>query len=241
MSGLVNPMMHDYGPPDTVAGAIFAMRCRQRASSLVRQLIGAIGRPSSARVRGDCIAETSETFVAHVEITVGGHKPALGQTHDYFARPACPHVQAIGIGTVVQLFALGRRKTISVVTSNGAYMSLEDAADLCGVIGAGAHAFGTGWACIPVIRPKAISVKNIGVINGIAVKSRVQATDVKAKILAALKRDAGFEADGIHVNVLGDKVILDGRIKAWHERSVAERAAWSAAGVCSVEDNLHVA
>ena len=81
----------------------------------------------------------------------------------------------------------------------------------------------------------------VGVINGIAVKSRVQATDVKAKILAALKRDAEFEADGIHVNVLGDKVILDGKIKAWHERSVAERAAWSAAGVCSVEDNLHVA
>ena len=81
----------------------------------------------------------------------------------------------------------------------------------------------------------------VGVIDGVAVKSRVQATDVKTKILAALKRDAEFEADGIHVNVLGDKVILDGKIKAWHERSVAERAAWSAAGVCSVEDNLHVA
>ena len=81
----------------------------------------------------------------------------------------------------------------------------------------------------------------VGVINNIAVKPDVQAADVKAKILAALKRDAEFEADGIHVNVLGDKVILDGKIKAWHERSVAERAAWSAAGVCSVEDNLHVA
>jgi osmotically-inducible protein OsmY len=104
----------------------------------------------------------------------------------------------------------------------------------------GRACIGTGWDCIPVIRTKAISVNNIGVINGIAVKSRVQAADVKAKILAALKRDAEFEADGIHVNVLGDKVILDGKIKAWHERSVAERAAWSAAGVCSVEDNLHV-
>ena len=79
-----------------------------------------------------------------------------------------------------------------------------------------------------------------GVINLILVKPRVQATDVKAKILAALKRDAEFEADAIHVDVSGDKVILEGRIKNWHERSVAERAAWSAAGVSSVEDRLHV-
>ncbi|CAM5766608.1 BON domain-containing protein [Labrys miyagiensis] len=81
----------------------------------------------------------------------------------------------------------------------------------------------------------------VGVINRIEVKPRVKATDVKAKILAALKRDAEFEADGIHVDVLGDKVILDGKIKAWHERTVAERAAWSAPGVASVEDNLKVA
>lgn len=80
----------------------------------------------------------------------------------------------------------------------------------------------------------------IGVINRIEVKPRVKATDVKAKILAALKRDAEFEVEGIHVNVLGDKVILDGKIKAWHERNVAELAAWSAPGVASVEDNLRV-
>ncbi|MDT3379661.1 BON domain-containing protein [Labrys portucalensis] len=81
----------------------------------------------------------------------------------------------------------------------------------------------------------------LGITNSIEVKARVQIPDVQAKILAALKRDAEFEADGIKVNVIGDKVILDGKIKAWHERQVAERAAWSAAGVRSVEDNLHVA
>ncbi|MDZ5454756.1 BON domain-containing protein [Labrys sp. ZIDIC5] len=80
----------------------------------------------------------------------------------------------------------------------------------------------------------------VGVINRVEVKPRVAIPDVKAKILAALKRDAEFEADSIKVNVIGDKVILDGNIKAWHERQVAERAAWSAAGVCSVEDNLRV-
>ncbi|MDQ0391054.1 BON domain-containing protein [Labrys monachus] len=81
----------------------------------------------------------------------------------------------------------------------------------------------------------------IGVINHVMVKPHVQATDVKSKIMAALKRDAEFEADAIRVNVDGGKVVLEGKIKAWHERSVAERAAWSAPGVSSVEDNLHVA
>lgn len=80
----------------------------------------------------------------------------------------------------------------------------------------------------------------VGVVNKIGVKPRVAIPDVKAKIRAALERDAEFEADAIKVNVVGDKVILDGKIKAWHERQVAERAAWSAAGVCSVEDNLRV-
>ena len=63
----------------------------------------------------------------------------------------------------------------------------------------------------------------------------------KAKILAALKRGAELEADAIHVDVQGDKVVLEGKVKAWYERGVAERAAWSVAGVTSVEDNLRVA
>jgi osmotically-inducible protein OsmY len=76
--------------------------------------------------------------------------------------------------------------------------------------------------------------------NVIKVTPRVQPTDVKAKILAALKRDAELEADAIHIDVRGDKVVLEGRVKAWYERGVAERAAWSAPGVTSVEDKLRV-
>jgi osmotically-inducible protein OsmY len=80
----------------------------------------------------------------------------------------------------------------------------------------------------------------VGVRNVIKVTPRVQPTDVKAKILAALKRDAELEADAIHIDVRGDKVVLEGRVKAWYERGVAERAAWSAPGVTSVEDKLRV-
>jgi osmotically-inducible protein OsmY len=80
----------------------------------------------------------------------------------------------------------------------------------------------------------------VGVNNMLQVKPRVEPTDVKAKILAALRRDAELEADAIMVDVKGDKVVLEGKVKAWHERGVAERAAWSAPGVASVQDNLRV-
>lgn len=77
-----------------------------------------------------------------------------------------------------------------------------------------------------------------GVINLILVKPRVEARDVKHRIEDALRRNAELEAQQIRVDVSGGRVKLQGKIKAWHERSVAERAAWAAPGVTSVEDHL---
>jgi osmotically-inducible protein OsmY len=78
----------------------------------------------------------------------------------------------------------------------------------------------------------------VGVTNLIEVKPLAQPQDVRAKILEALKRNAEVEADSIRVLVQGDRVTLEGKVKAWYERGVAERAAWSAPGVAAVEDNL---
>lgn len=78
----------------------------------------------------------------------------------------------------------------------------------------------------------------IGVTNLIDVKPKAQPQDVRAKILDALKRNAEVEADSIRVLVHDDKVTLEGKVKAWYERGVAERAAWSVPGVTSVEDHL---
>jgi osmotically-inducible protein OsmY len=58
--------------------------------------------------------------------------------------------------------------------------------------------------------------------------------------MEALKRNAELEADAIRVTVKDDKVTLEGRVKAWFERGIAERAAWSAPGVKSVEDRLSI-
>lgn len=78
------------------------------------------------------------------------------------------------------------------------------------------------------------------IVNLIAVKPPIQPTEVKDRILAALKRSAK-DPDTIRVKVEGDKVILDGRVEVWRERELAERAAWSAPGVRAVEDNLTLA
>jgi osmotically-inducible protein OsmY len=80
----------------------------------------------------------------------------------------------------------------------------------------------------------------VGVSNLIAVKARAQAVDVKSRIEEALKRNAQLEAEAIRVKVDGSKVTLEGKVRAWYERDVAELAAWAAPGVKSVDDKLAI-
>lgn len=79
-----------------------------------------------------------------------------------------------------------------------------------------------------------------GLSNAITVKPQVQAMDVKSRIERALKRSAEMEASGIRVSVAGGKVTLDGKVKAFYERDLAERTAWSAPGVTAVEDRISI-
>jgi osmotically-inducible protein OsmY len=81
----------------------------------------------------------------------------------------------------------------------------------------------------------------VGVTNQIEIRQQASATDVKKRIEDALKRYAEVEAQAIRVDVLdGGKVRLDGKVHAWSERSAAERAAWSAPGVTTVEDRIAI-
>lgn len=79
-----------------------------------------------------------------------------------------------------------------------------------------------------------------GVSNQISVKPHIQASDIKRRIEDALERQADLEARKIRVIVDGDKVRLEGKVKAWFERDLAERAAWGAPGVRSVEDRVTI-
>lgn len=79
-----------------------------------------------------------------------------------------------------------------------------------------------------------------GVSNRIKVGNVPAPADVKARIMAAFKRQAGLDASDVSVTTEGGTVMLRGRVKAWAERRMAELAAWSAPGVTEVEDYLAV-
>jgi len=78
------------------------------------------------------------------------------------------------------------------------------------------------------------------VSNLIQIKPKVSGEDVKEKIEQALKRDAELEAKTIRVSVMNGKVTLEGNVHTWHDREVAEQAAWAAPGVQDVVDRIRI-
>jgi osmotically-inducible protein OsmY len=88
------------------------------------------------------------------------------------------------------------------------------------------------------------TVRNItgvkGVSNLVTVAAKPTPTDVKQKIIEALKRGAEFDAERITVEVVGNKAILKGTVRSYAEMRDAERAARSAPGITEVENRLTV-
>jgi len=72
-----------------------------------------------------------------------------------------------------------------------------------------------------------------GMVDKVEVSPKASVPEIRPKIMAALKRNAELEADA--------KITLEGKVNAWHERGLAENAAWSAPGVRVVDDRLPLA
>lgn len=77
-----------------------------------------------------------------------------------------------------------------------------------------------------------------GVANLITIRSKANVSDVRRRIEDAFKRQAGLDAASVTISASGHKVTLGGKVKAWHERKLAEQAAWAAPGVTQVEDHI---
>jgi len=80
----------------------------------------------------------------------------------------------------------------------------------------------------------------VGIMNRVQVRQRATTSDIRHRIEAALERQADLDAASVTISLDGGKVTLGGKVKAWHERQAAERAAWAAPGVTQVEDHIRV-
>ncbi|HKV84542.1 MAG TPA: BON domain-containing protein [Ktedonobacterales bacterium] len=82
----------------------------------------------------------------------------------------------------------------------------------------------------------------LGVSNLLTVQPHMKPnpTDLKSRIETALLRDAMMDARNITVEAQGTKVILRGHVRSWAEREDAERVAWLAPGVTSVQNEIKI-
>lgn len=76
------------------------------------------------------------------------------------------------------------------------------------------------------------------VVNDIRVRAGVSLPEVKNRIEKALRRNAELDASRITVRTDGGRVGLSGKVHAWFERDIAERAAWAVPGVTEVHDDI---
>jgi osmotically-inducible protein OsmY len=79
-----------------------------------------------------------------------------------------------------------------------------------------------------------------GVSNTITIKPKVTAANIETTIRSAFERSALFDAEKIEVETDGSTVTLTGKVRNYSERDEAERVAWAAAGVTSVDNELAV-
>ncbi|MBE1492683.1 BON domain-containing protein [Plantactinospora soyae] len=81
-----------------------------------------------------------------------------------------------------------------------------------------------------------------GLTNGISVQPREEpaSDEISERIRSALLRSVETDAARIDIRIEGDSVILAGTVRSWLEREEAERVAWSAPGVTSVDNHITV-
>ena len=77
-----------------------------------------------------------------------------------------------------------------------------------------------------------------GLSNLISIKTKLSSTEVEKAIRSAFERNALVDANKIKVTTSDNKVTLTGKVRNYAERDEAERVAWAAPGVYSVDNKL---
>ena len=80
-----------------------------------------------------------------------------------------------------------------------------------------------------------------GISNQVTVDEVIVPDNIHEQIQSALERSAKLEAEHVKVNVSGHTVILNGKVKAYYERELIEKAAWLTPGVRDVINEIEVA
>ena len=78
------------------------------------------------------------------------------------------------------------------------------------------------------------------VSNLIAIEAKTQVSEISAAIKSAFERNAQLDSKKIDIAVSGNEAVLSGEVRTHAERDEAERVAWRAPGIYSVDNQLTV-
>jgi osmotically-inducible protein OsmY len=88
------------------------------------------------------------------------------------------------------------------------------------------------------------SVHNVsgvrGIFNNIEIKSETHDNIEKSEIEHAISRNWAINDRDVHVAVSGNGVTLSGSVSSWYQKDEAERIAWNAPGVWTVDNQLEI-
>jgi osmotically-inducible protein OsmY len=79
-----------------------------------------------------------------------------------------------------------------------------------------------------------------GVTNKISIIEHPGVSVMQDAVEAAIRRNAPLDAEAITIEVNGHELTLRGTVRSSTERQQAEQAAWAAAGVTSVKNDLFI-
>jgi osmotically-inducible protein OsmY len=79
-----------------------------------------------------------------------------------------------------------------------------------------------------------------GILNSIRIKPSISPKDIQKKISEAFQRNAILDSERVHVEIIGSKAIIRGKVYSWFEKNEAEKVVWTISGIDRVENKIEV-